>query len=69
MSLVSTIRETHSRYGHQNPRQMAETVARQARADIPPYTSEEVLKVMQRWPCIYCSGASARKGAPMKDQA
>ena len=60
--LIHMIHENHSRYGHQNPRQMAETLHRQARADFPTYTAAQILKVMNRWPCLFCKGAAMRRG-------
>jgi len=60
---IQDICEAHARYGHQSPRQMAETIARQARADIPKYTAEEIRKVSKAWPCIYCKAAAQRKGS------
>ena len=60
--LIHMIHENHSRYGHQSPRQMAETLHRQARADFPPYTAAQILKVMDRWPCLFCKGAAMRRG-------
>jgi hypothetical protein len=60
--LIHMIHENHSRYGHQSPRQMAETLHRQARADFPPYTATQILKVFDRWPCLFCKGAAMRRG-------
>jgi hypothetical protein len=62
-ALVRMIREAHSRTGHQNARQMAETIARQARSDMTPYTGEDVITVMDRWPCIFCKPASQKRGS------
>ena len=41
-SIVRAIREAHTRYGHQTPRQMAETLSKQARSDMTSYTAEDV---------------------------
>jgi len=61
--IVRLIRENHVRFGHQSPSDLAMMIARNARADIPKYTPQQVLKVMERWPCIYCKVASARIGS------
>ena len=72
--IVRILREVHVRYAHLNPEELAKVTANGARADIPLYTSAQVLKVMERWPCIYCRASSARigskgKGSGMKLQA
>lgn len=62
-AVVQAIRESHSRWGHTSPRAVAETIALQARADIPTFTATQVLDVMQRWPCIFCRSASMRSNS------
>jgi hypothetical protein len=42
---------------------MTETLARQARSDITTYTAQEITKVMDAWPCIYCKAAAQRRGS------
>jgi hypothetical protein len=42
---------------------MAEILVRQARADILDYTADEIRKVMNAWPCIYCKQAAQRRGS------
>ena len=61
--IVRVIREGHVRYGHMSPRELAKVIASGARSDMPIYTSDQVLKVMTRWPCIYCKAATARIGS------
>ena len=60
---IQAIRECHVRYGHMSPRAMAETIAAQARSDLPTFTAAQVIKVMQRWPCIFCRAASMRRNS------
>ena len=54
--------ENHSKAGHQSPRAMAELLHMQATSDFPPYTSVQLLKVFDRWPCLFCKGAAMRRG-------
>ena len=61
--IVRIIRDSHVRYAHMNAADLAVVLARGARADIPSYTPQQVLKVMERWPCIFCRAASARIGS------
>ena len=63
MYMVRAIREEHTRTGHQNPRQMAETIAQQARSDMPEFTDKQVLTVMSRWPCLFCKGTAQKRGS------
>ena len=50
---IQAIRECHSRFGHMSPRAMAATIASQSRADLPHFSADQVIKVMERWPCIF----------------
>ena len=61
--MVRKIREAHTKTGHQNPRQAAETIVRHAREDITPYKGEDLITVMDRWPCIFCKAAAQRRGS------
>ena len=62
-TLVRMIREAHTRMGHMSPAKMVQVILHGLRSDLPPYTAHQVDKVMQRWPCIYCNGATARKNS------
>ena len=64
--IVRVIREAHVRYAHQYPVELAKGIANGSRADIPLYTSAQVMKVMDWWPCIYCRASSARIGSKGK---
>jgi hypothetical protein len=57
---VRYVRDEHSRMGHMSPNKMMQVVANGLRSDMPSYTADQLAKIMQRWPCIYCKAASAR---------
>ena len=64
--IIQAIRECHSRFGHMSPRAMAATIASQSRADLPHFSADQVIKVMERWPCIFCRAASMRRNSEPK---
>ena len=57
---IRYVRDEHSRMGHMSPKKMSQVVANGLRSDMPPYSADQLAKIMQRWPCLYCTGASAR---------
>ena len=64
--IVRLVRDAHVRTAHMPAHELAKLITNGATADIPKFTAAQVLKVHERWPCIYCKSASARIGSGVK---
>jgi hypothetical protein len=59
-AFVRLARDAHVRYAHMSPSELAKVIVSGARADMHILPAAQFMKVMERWPCIYCKAASAR---------